>query len=685
MKKVLFTALAIAVAMSGFAQKGLERVKAEKPLSAKADVTAMGKTFDEAPAFNYAPTTSAPRNIKGDDYGGWQTMMTHYDLQTNKLLGNRMYRFEDGTLGVTMTWGQNSPNFPDRGSGYDYYDGTTFIFEEDSPDLPAVTGGIESMKTGWPSYCQYGPDGEILVSHTGTSLVYYTREKKGEGEWQGPNDIPNPDWLGAPDYEMTWPRVVTTGPNHDIIHIVAADSGDDDVYLYYNRSTDGENWTTTFMPALDDDEQTLYSADSYVMAANGNTVAIMLVSVYGHGYIIKSTDSGETWTKIKFWDNPYAGDWDNDESTLFGNTEETYIDDTEQYGPELGNICIDNNGMVHAAFSGHKYCHVELGTSYTYWYGRTLDGIFYWNENMGTMQGPEWTCPDDGYVIPSDPHNICRMWWPTDETGEYITRNWESANLIGFVTPDDNFSNMVSDNMMVSGYFHSPASMPTICVDENGTVAVAYTVMDLSREVGENGKYRRSIVVAFIEPGYVMGDATGDYTDIPGDCYYEYVKLQDTDDFMHSYDEAIYAICPTNTTDGEFWFGYQADDTPGLFSGSNAAQTAPTDNFLWMHKVVPDYPGVNVGEHASVNPMTTTRIYPNPATDMINIEVNASQASELNIGIYNIMGQIVMNQTVSITTGLNTNPVNISELNSGIYFCTVSANGFNKTIKFVVK
>ena len=682
MKKVLLTTLAIAVALSGFAQKkGQERVKAEKPRCATAEVTAFGKNLDEAPAFNYAPTTSAPRNIKGDDYGGWQTMMTHYDLQTNKLLGNRMYRFNDGTLGVTMTWGQNTNNFPDRGTGYDYYDGSAFLYEEEGTPVSAA---VESTRTGWPSYTQYGPDGEFLISHTGTSLVYYTREKKGEGEWQGPYDIPNPDFLGAPSYELTWPRVVTTGPNHDILHVVSAAS-DDDVYLYYSRSTDGETWTTTFMPTLEDSELTLYSADSYVMAANGNTVAIMLLSISGHGYIIKSTDNGETWTKTKFWDNPYAGDWETDESTLFGSTDEVTIDDTEQYGPELGNICIDDNGMVHAAFSGIKYAHVELGGSYTYWYGRTLDGIFYWNENMGTMQGPEWTCPDDGTVIPSSPHNICRMWWPTDATEEYITRNWESANLIGFVTPDDNFANIESDNM--DTYFHSPASMPTICVDNNGTVAVAYSVIDPTRELSSTGsKYMRSIMVAFIESDYVMGDATGEYTDIPGNCYYEYVKLQDTDEFMHSYDEAVYAICPTNTADGEFWFGYQADDIPGLYSGSSDdTQTAPTDNYLWVHKVVPDYPGLNIDERPAVNPMTTTRVYPNPATDQLNIEVNASQASEMTIGVYNIMGQNVMNQTMSITTGMNTKPIDISELNSGIYFVTVKANGFENTMKFIVK
>ena len=682
MKKVLLTTLAIAIAMAGFAQKGQERVKAEQPRSAKANVTAMGK-FDVAPTtLDFTPSTSVPRNVKGDDYVGWQTMLTRYDLQTNKMVGNRMYRFEDGTLGLTATWSQQSTN-ADRGTGYDYYDGTTFLFEEDNDELPPVTARIESMRTGWPSYCQYGTKGEFLVSHTGSSLIYYTRENKGEGEWIGPNEIPNPDWLGTPAYEMTWPRVATSGPNHNIIHIVSADNDDDsNTYLYYNRSTDGENWTTTLIPTLEDWEQNLYSADTYCVAANGNNVAILLVSVYGHGYVIKSTDNGETWTKIKFWDNPYAQyDWATDENSLFGGD----YDDIDQYGPEIGNITIDNNGIVHGVFAAHKYAHDELGTGYTYYYGRTCDGVFYWNETMGTLQGPEWVCPDDGTVIPSDPHNVFRMWWPTDASGEYITRNWESANLIGFITPDEHFADINTDQMCVSNYFQNCSTSPAICVDDNGTVGIAYSVMDASRELSTNGYYYRSIVVAFIEPGYVMGDATGDYTDIPGNCYYEYVKLQDADDFLHSYDEAIYPFCSPNTTDREFWFAYQADDYPGLYSSSSGTQTQPTDNYIWAQKVVPDYPDVNVSEHTAVNPMTATRVYPNPATNVLNIEVNASQASEMSISVFNIMGQNVMNQTVSINTGMNTRPVNISELNSGIYFVTVKANGFENTMKFIVK
>ena len=83
--------------------------------------------------------------------------------------------------------------------------------------------------------------------------------------------------------------------------------------------------------------------------------------------------------------------------------------------------------------------------------------------------------------------------------------------------------------------------------------------------------------------------------------------------------------------------------------------------------------------------MTTSRVYPNPATDVLNIEVNASQTSEMNIAVFNLMGQKVMDKNVTLNTGINTPSINTSSLTSGIYFVTVKANGFENTMKFIVK
>ena len=684
MKKVLFVSLAMAVAMTGFAQKGMERVKAVQPKTYTVDVNkrALGKDMD-AQVLNFAPTTGAPANYRGDDYAGWATMMTHYDLQANGYVANRMWRFDDGSVGVVATWSQLA-SLTDRGTGYDYYDGTAFVYDEF--DGEPLTARVETEKTGWPSYSQYGPDGEIIVSHTGTQLTYYTREKKGEGEWQGPNYIPNPTWLGTPASDMTWPRVITSGANHDVIHVLGADQDADnlgDTYLYYSRSTDGETWETTFVPTLEDWEHTIYGSDYYALAANGDNVAILLNDVMGHTYVVKSTDNGQTWEQIKVWHNPIAGfDWETDPNSVFG-------DDNYMFAPETGAITIDNDGMVHCALSSRVWYHDELGTSYTIVQAPWIDGIFYWNETMGTLECPEWTCPDDGYVMEPNDHMVFRWWWPTAQEGDYITRNWET-NVVGFIEPDENYQNIDNDhifNEQVYYQFFSGCSiLPAIAVDDKGTIAVGYSSIDAARDMFNNGQYYyRSVYVSFVEPGYVMGDATGDYSDVPGNVYYNYCKLQDADDFMHSMDECVAVCAAPNVTNNEFWFSYQADDTPGFYIGNNANQTNATDNIIWAQKVVPEYEGLGVGETPAVNPMTTTRIYPNPVVDQMTIEVNASQASEMSISVYNLMGQKVMDKNVSINTGINTPTLSTSSLSSGVYFVTVKANGFENTMKFVVK
>ena len=677
MKKILFLTLALAVGMTGFAQSKNQPVKAGNEKIGTANIYKKAyKGINETPCLEFTHTTSAPMVSSGVKDAAFpvdvQTMMTHYDLQSNGFVANRMHRFEDGTVGLVATWSQLA-NLSDRGTGYDYYNGSEFLFNEDSNPL---TARVEVEKTGWPCYTQYGPDGEIVISHAafGTNnchLTYYTREKKGEGEWQGPFNIPNPDNLGTTVNLMSWPKIATSGENHDIIHVLGADQDDDnlaDSYLFYSRSTDGENWTTTFVPTLEDWEHTIYGSDYYALAANGNYVAILLTGeVLGHTYVIKSCDNGVTWEKIMVWYNPYAGlDWETDPASLFD-------EDHRMYGPETGSICIDDNGMVHCAFSSHEYVHDELGTGYSYYYGLGVDGIFYWNESMGTLEAPEWVCPDDGTVIPSDPHNVFRMWWPYDGAGEYIIRNFESNNLIGFIDPE-RYNEMESDlyyhEQDYTQFWQGASALPALCIDESGAIAVGYSSPDT--RLSNTNKYLRSIYVTYLEAPYRMADHFGEYTEELGDVFYNQCKLQDADDFMHSYDEAVATISPQNTTNLEFWFGYQADDTPGFNIGNNATQGAASDNFIWATMVQPNLNGLDVEENvASTN--TQMEIYPNPAVNQLNVRLE----NNAEISVYNIMGQNVLN--MQGMKGVNT--INVNELTSGVYFITAGT----VTQKFIVK
>ena len=84
------------------------------------------------------------------------------------------------------------------------------------------------------------------------------------------------------------------------------------------------------------------------------------------------------------------------------------------------------------------------------------------------------------------------------------------------------------------------------------------------------------------------------------------------------------------------------------------------------------FPNAGVGVQ-EVSHNTHMTLYPNPATDRLNITL--SQNAE--IVVYNITGQKVMNQEGHA----GANVLNISNLTSGIYF----VNAGTDTQKFIVK
>ena len=70
-----------------------------------------------------------------------------------------------------------------------------------------------------------------------------------------------------------------------------------------------------------------------------------------------------------------------------------------------------------------------------------------------------------------------------------------------------------------------------------------------------------------------------------------------------------------------------------------------------------------------------TRVYPNPATDVVNVE--AAEAIE-SIAVFNISGAMV---NASSNVNGNNATINVSELASGIYFVRINNGAAVRIIK----
>lgn len=90
--------------------------------------------------------------------------------------------------------------------------------------------------------------------------------------------------------------------------------------------------------------------------------------------------------------------------------------------------------------------------------------------------------------------------------------------------------------------------------------------------------------------------------------------------------------------------------------------------------------GVGINDHSL--PMVMSQAYPNPASSVVKFDYSFD--SNPTAVVYNLLGQEVLRKDLNANVGQVSIPV--SDLNDGIYFCTMMVNGHAwSTQKFVVK
>ena len=78
-------------------------------------------------------------------------------------------------------------------------------------------------------------------------------------------------------------------------------------------------------------------------------------------------------------------------------------------------------------------------------------------------------------------------------------------------------------------------------------------------------------------------------------------------------------------------------------------------------------------------------LYPNPATNFTNVELELTKDADVTISVFSLSGQLVANETLTNRQEGNIkHRVNTSTLPKGIYFVTVQADGMKfKGSKFI--
>ena len=622
MKKLLLLSLVLSIGLCGFSQK---RAQISKELRNISKTAVHVTPTDEVV---YAPVTQNPYVSNSKDIVG-ETIVgtTFYDLPSNASLANRMHVYPDGTIGSVWTIGiEDAPDFPDRGTGYNYFDGTAW------GDNPTVR--IEDLRTGWPSYAPLGENGEIVVSHDyPNSMVLITREQKGTGDW-------NQSLLYGPEGNeaVAWPRVSTSGEDNNIVHILVNSydeyEGQDATIFYYQSLDGGASWEIEgeVLEELGPDYYLDINADQYVWAEpNGGTIAFLVADAWHDMFMMKSIDNGENWEKTVIWEHPYPFfDWD------------VTLADTFYCVDNSANITLDADGVAHVVFGISRVRHMEVGATYSYWPG--TDGVGYWNETMPTFS-------NNLYALSP---------YPEEHPDSEMVPDY---NLVGWTQDVDGSGSIDFLPDLMSYRQLGISTMPSLAVDSYGTVFLAYSS---TTETYDNDIYNYKHIWVR------QKEATEDWG-----------AFEDLDvSVLHLFDECVYPIVAPyiNPETQSTYIRYQADFIPGLALDDD-------HSYEENRMIVVDYNiGVGINENpGSVVNFSVSQNTPNPANNSTSIMVETEKAGIINLSISNLLGQVVRQESVNNSAPIHTFDVDVSNLESGIYFYTIEIGNSSVTKKMLVK
>lgn len=670
MKKFLLAVFALLLINAMYAQMQRADVRRNAP-SAIAHKTTLTGFENGAVPENIAPMTRfMSRNYIGT---------TYYDCQSNGSMPCKIVAHNDGT--VSAIWTTNGATASTRGTGYNYFNGTSWVNSSSSTDR------IESVRTGWGVLTTVG-NAEIVAAHNGSSaLVIGVCQQKGTQDWtftnlQGPS-VSGYNSQGQPTTStaLLWPAIASSG---NTIHLIACTESDDgflyngiNTCLVYYRGTYNEaNGTISWeqprvVGNVTPSEVNKFSGDSYAIAAKGNTVAIAAApGMTKDAFIWKSTDNGVNFNKTVFFETPAAGD-------------------TAYRCDGALDVAIDDAGTVHVA-TGTYMCYIETDTSSTYTWWPSVGYLLYWNETMQPI-------PYNGSQDDANPEVL--------EAAGYTVV--ERFNL----DCDESLWGLSSWGVdAYPSYGVGAVSFPQL-VAENGKVYMVFCqLMEYPFVDVESSMYYRGV---FATKSLDNGQTFGDYSWLSynKDCYYmdswelfpldtnpeTTPSLEMIREDLYTEGENVYPSVSKKLINGNIFMNWQLSYFAGSEVKEQSVSVTQHESSAYFFTMHADSIGIynNVHEVCQglwIDPtgisnknISGMKMYPNPASESVNISFSADNAENGVISVMNLMGQTVYTENVEVNEGYNMINIPVKGFTSGVYMVSLRTQTGISTQKLLVK
>ncbi len=578
---------------------------------------------------------------------------TYYEAVTNGLSRNMIANWEDGTVAATWIMAQVSAQ---RGTGYNYFNGTSW-----SPAPDPSTGRIESVRTGWGCIAPLN-QGEIVVAHNGVDgLTINKRATKGTGAWTQ-TTLVGPGHDGeASNTVLLWPSIATQG---DTVHIFACtDNVEGTLYqgiqtpVVYIRSNDGGNtWSApVLIPAMANENKEM--ADNYSLVAKNGKLVCLISEKFGETFYLESNDRGDTWTKHSVY--PFAGGPNFDFTT--GTFPMTALNDY------TASIAIGDDGTVHIAFGTLMGARTEENAvdEYSVWWA--YDNIIYWNSTM-----PAFTAAFDTNTVEAYAGRIGRP-------------NLDGDDTIWFM-----------DGYTQAEYrSNGPITFPQI-VAEGGKVYMVYSaLLEAPYLCAATSEYYTGV---FATVSNDNGTTWDDLNNVSWLSYHPemyFVDWEQTELFgelmTYSEAESSYPVMAHNSSNNNLNMTWYVDYLPGSSGTFNTAASyiygfnIPKTDVGVFKNTTEIYQGLWNAEGIKDNTLSDLKLFPNPATNEITINVMSKENANGTLTVTNIMGQVIYSENIAIENGNNQYQVSVSDFGAGFYMATIRTQAGSTTQKFIVR
>jgi len=551
-------------------------------------------------------------------------------MQSNASPMQRVICWPDGT--VSAAWMKaDAASYADRGTGYNYFDGTAW------GAAPAVR--IETQKTGWPSICAWNGNGELVMTHNSLSkLVKCTRPAKGTGAWTQGDGPTGPIGSAGVALNILWPRTITSGPNHQYVHVICltmpvanggiAYKGMDGAMLYYRSSDGGATWDkqAVQLPSLDSLHYPSFGGDDYSwIEPHGDTIAFLQGNTWNGTFLMKSFDNGNTWTKQDILTAYYSMTPSTNNVNPFWGCDGTMAG------------AMDKNGVFHVAI-GRMYA---FSDSQGRWWQAGTDGVVYWNSTEAPLDTAMMANIDS-----IDAHH----------------------KLIGYVS-----ANAAGDSIVGFPYYKGALStFPSVTIDKYNNIYFLWTSLTVGNPDPTPYNYRHIWGRAWFN-GHAQ--------------WSEMVDLNS--DFLYIFQEFAYPAVAKTLRNQSLLLLTQTSSQPGsnVVVGTSTYPAVPVHEVQFAYREVPTsiFIPTSVPTTPAANRNFVGQNYPNPAKGTTSFTVNIDKTANVSIEVSNIMGQKVMSMDKGVVSGAQKFTIDCSSLTSGIYFYTVKINGESYTHKMIVE